>query len=302
MIDDDEVSSAFLIPKGFAAEVIANRRTSMTVLRNPNASIGSQVADALAEAYTGQINASRLSVLTAIRTQGGNVAPAKIAELARAAASERIPVQLADGAIGRRKITGANYFGPSMAIFFLFFTTGFASRSLLAEREQGTMPRILAAPIRRSSVIAGKALTGFVVGVSSLAVMFTVFGLFLHVDWGDPVGLIVLSAVLVLAVMGLTAVVQTFAKTQEQADSYSSMVAVSLALLGGSFFPLFQMPMAIQRISLITPNGWAIRGFTDLAYDGAKLGDIGANILVILAFALVTGTIAVRRARTLSAR
>jgi ABC-2 type transport system permease protein len=80
------------------------------------------------------------------------------------------------------------------------------------------------------------------------------------------------------------------------------MVAVSLSLVGGSFFPLFQMPAAIQRVSLITPNGWAIRGFTDIGYDGAKLGDLGPHLGVILAFAVVTGAIAVRRARRISAR
>jgi len=296
----DALSAAFVIPKDFSDAVTGNRRASMTVLRNPEAAIGSEVAVALARAYTDQINAGRLSVLTTIRATGAPPDPATIAELAGAAAAERIPIELVDGPVGVREVSGAGYFGPAMAIFFLFFSTSFAARSLLAEREQGTMPRVLAAPVHRASIIAGKALTGLAVGLASLTVMFLTFALLLDIDWGDPVTLAVLSIFTVLAVMGLTAVVQSFARTQEQADSYSNIVGVLLALVGGSFFPIFQMPDLIQRISVIAPNAWALRGFNDIVYDGATLTDLGPNLTVILAFTVVTSTIAVVRARRLS--
>jgi ABC-2 type transport system permease protein len=309
---DGLIDSAFYIPRGFSAAVTNSQRSTITVLRNPNTPVASEVAEAIAHAYVDQVNASRLAILTAIRVGGSRVArpsegpgePRAVAELARAAANERIPVRLVDDAVGVREVSGANYFGPSMAIFFLFFTTSFAARSLLSEREQGTLTRVLAAPISHASVLAGKGIVGFITGAASLAVMFTVFGLApkLKVEWGDPLAIAALCAVTILAVMGLAAVVQTFARTHEQADSYSSMAAVTLSLLGGNFFPLFQMPQAIQRASLATPNGWALRGFMDISYDGAKLVDIGPHIAVIGAFALVTCGLAVIRARKMSAR
>jgi ABC-2 type transport system permease protein len=299
LVREDKVSAAFVVPKGFAAAVTANRKTSIAVLRNPDAEVGSAVAVALAGAYTDQINAGRLAVLTTIRAGGVSTDPAAVGELARTASRERIPVELVDGNIGLRKVSGASYFGPAMAIFFLFFTTSFAARSLLAERELGTMPRVLAAPIGRESVIAGKALTGFAIGVTSLAVMFVTFRLLLNVRWGDPLAVVVLSISTVLAVMGLTSVVQVFARTQQQADAYSTVVSVLLALLGGSFFPLFQMPELVQRLSVITPNGWAMRGYMDIVYDGASLGDLGTHLAVILGFAVVTGAISAARARRL---
>ncbi len=302
LIRRDVLSAAFVIPKGFSDAVTGNRRAAITVLRNPDAQIGGEVAVALANAYAGQINAGRLSVLTTVRARGASPDPGVIGELARAAAAERIPVQLVDGEVTVKKVSGASYFGPAMAIFFLFFSTSFAARSLLAEREQATMPRILAAPVRRMSIIAGKALTGFTVGMASLFVMFVTFALLLDVDWGDPLTVVALSIATVLAVMGLTSAVQSFARTQEQADSYSQVMSVLLALIGGSFFPLFQMPELIQRISVIAPNAWALRGFTDIVYDGATLTDLGPHFAVILAFAVVTSGIAVVRSRRLSIR
>ncbi len=297
-----EISAAFVIPQGFSAAVAGNRRARIRVLRNPDAEIGSEVAAAIARAYTDQINAGRLSVLTTIRASGAPPDPATIGRLATAAAAERIPIELADGRVGRKSVAAAGYFGPAMAIFFLFFTTSFAARSLLAEREQGTMPRVLVAPVQRSSIILGKALTGLAIGLSTLVVMFATFGLLLDIDWGDPLTLAVVSLATVLAVMGLTAVVQSFARTQEQADAYSTMVGVLLALIGGSFFPLFQMPDVVQRISVVAPNAWALRAFNDIVYDGARLGDLGPHLAVMLGFAVVAGGIAVARARRLTFR
>lgn len=300
LVAADEVSSAFVIPAGFGSAVSGGRRAQLTVLTNPDAPVGSDVAQAIARAFVDQVNAGRLAVLTTTRAAGTPPTPEQAAELAALAARTRMPVQLVDGSVAVKEVSGASYFGPAMAVFFLFFTTSFAARSLLTERELGTMPRVLAAPVRAWEVILGKGLTGFAVGVLSLLVMFLTFGLLLDIDWGDPLTIAVLSVATVVAVMGVTALVQSFARTQEQADSYASMTAVVLALIGGSFFPIFEMPEVVQRISVIAPNAWALRGFTDIVYDGAGIAQIAPNLFVIAAFALVTGGIAVLRARRTS--
>jgi ABC-2 type transport system permease protein len=291
-----QVAAAFVIPKGFERSIGSQRPSDIGVLRSADSPIGAEIGEALARAFAAQINAARLSVATTLSTQQ---VPdlGRIPALAAQAARERIPVSLELAQTGGRDVSGANYFGPAMAIFFVFFTVGFGARSLLAEREQGTMARLLGAPVARWSVIAGKALAVYVLGLASMATTFLFMGLVFGVRWGDPLALAVLTLLIVLAAMGVTAVVQTFAKTEEQASAFGTMVSVTLAILGGNFFPLFQLPRAIQYLSLGTPNGWALRGFTDVAYDGAGLGDLTVNILAIAAFAVVTCSIALRRAR-----
>lgn len=300
LVADDDASAAFIIPKGFGPAVTSNRRATIDVLRNPDAPIGSDVATALADAYTTQINAARLAVATTVRAQGRPPDAAQAAALARAAASQRIPIQLVDGEVGVRKVNGMNYFGPAMAVFSLFFTTSFVARSMIAERQGGTLPRILAAPVPRSAVVLGKSASAFALGIVSFVVMFGVFAAISDVQWGDPLALAVLTIATVLAVMGLMTLVQTGARTQEGADAVAQVMTVSLALLGGSFFPLFQMPELMQRVSYITPNGWALRGYTDIAYDGATLGDLGPHLLAIGAFAVVTLSLGMWRSRRLT--
>jgi ABC-2 type transport system permease protein len=45
-------------------------------------------------------------------------------------------------------------------------------------------------------------------------------------------------------------------------------------------------------LALFTPNGWAIRGFTDLATIGGGLGTIVEPVAAILLFSAVVGAIA----------
>jgi len=298
LVEREEVSAGFVIPDGFGDRVQAGAEVSMQVIATDEAPVSAQVATAIAEAFTGQLNATRLAVFTGVRALGGDVS--RVAELAAEAAQDRIPVEVVEGDPGSREVSGANYFGPGMAIFFVFFTVSLGATSLLAERSDGTMARLLAAPMSRSAVVGGKALAVFVLGLASMVVMFAFMGLVFSVDWGDPLAIAVITVLIVAAAMGVTAVVQTLARTQEQAANYGSMVGLSFALLGGNFFPLFALPDVIQKISLATPNGWALRGFTDIAYDGARLGDLVPNVVALAAFAAFTSTIAVVRSRRLT--
>jgi ABC-2 type transport system permease protein len=135
-----------------------------------------------------------------------------------------------------------------------------------------------------------------------MTVVFVAMRVFFGVSWGDPVAVGLLTVLAVLAVMAIAAVVQTVAKTEQQAAAYGTIVGMVFALAGGNFFPIFQMPKVVQKISALTPNGWALRGFTDIAYDGAKAKDLLPNFAAMAAFAAVCGAIALVSARRVSAR
>jgi ABC-2 type transport system permease protein len=297
LVDGHGAAVGFVIPRGFQASVEAGRRASITLIRRTADPIVGDIGQAIATGFTDQINASRIAVFTALRSG----APIRdVGHLAREAASARMSVRLVDAGVATRRVSGANYFGPGMAMFFLFFIVGTGARSLFAEREQGTLPRILAAPGRQTSVVLGKGIAVFVLALASMTTMYLVMALVFGVHWGDPLAIGAVTVLVVLALMAITSVVQTLARTEAQAASYGSIVGMVLALLGGNFFPLFQMPAFIQRVSALTPNGWALRGFTDIAYDGARLVNILPNLAAIAAFVAVCGSVAAIRARRIA--
>ena len=85
-----------------------------------------------------------------------------------------------------------------------------------------------------------------------------------------------------LAVVPLTALVITLARTERQAEGMASIVVFGLALLGGNFVFVSAEPTIMRRLALLTPNGWALRGFTDLATNAGS-GAVVEPVVAILA-------------------
>ena len=152
-----------------------------------------------------------------------------------------------------------------------------------------------AAPIGRMSIVAGKAIAAFVIGLASMVVLAVATSFMVGAEWGDPVGVGILMVCGVLAALGIMGVIATLAKSPEQAANWQSIVAVVLGLLGGTFFPLSQGPGLLSNLSLLTPHAWFLRGLGDIA-GGGGLGDIVGPVLALLTFAAVTMGLAATRA------
>jgi ABC-2 type transport system permease protein len=134
-------------------------------------------------------------------------------------------------------------------------------------------------------------MTSVALGVVSLTVLVIGSSVLLGASWGNPFGVAMLIVAGVLAATGITSVVASLAKTQEQAGSWQAVVAVSLGLLGGSFFPIQQSGSLMATASLVTPHAWFMRGLGSLAGGGSPL-DVLPAVGALLLIAAVTGAVA----------
>jgi ABC-2 type transport system permease protein len=100
-----------------------------------------------------------------------------------------------------------------------------------------------------------------------------------------------LIVALSLTMVALTALVIAAARTERQADGWASMLTFGLVLLGGNFVFIGGAPPLVRTLALLTPNGWALRAFTDLA-GGAAWTAALTPLAAILAFALGAGALA----------
>jgi len=50
-------------------------------------------------------------------------------------------------------------------------------------------------------------------------------------------------------------------------------------------------------VALLTPNGWALRGFLDLATGARSAGNLVQPVVSMLIFAVIVGGIAIVRSR-----
>jgi len=283
-----DIGAAFVIPQGFSDAVTSGESRPITVLASVDSSISEQVARSLAQSFTAEIEAVQLSVRAAVAAG----APASgVDELAAAAATVRVPEQTVTQPAGTKMLTAISYYAPAMGIFFMFFAIGFGARGFFLERTGGTLERLAAAPIGPGAILLGKSLATFVYGVASLGTVAVVTSLLFKADWGPPLAVFALIVALALTLVGMTALVITVARTERAAEGFASILTFGLVLLGGNFIFIGGAPAIVRNLALLTPNGWALRAFTDFA-GGAHWTAAVTPLLAILAFALGTGGVA----------
>jgi ABC-2 type transport system permease protein len=293
MIADDQVSTAYLVPDGFSNAVGMSQQAVITVVANPDQPIGAQVGTAMAEGFAGEVNAVRLSVATALALGADDPGA-----LAAAASVEPEPIALASGQTEGRGYDFATFYATGIAVFFLFFTVQFGVLSIIDERETGTMPRLLVAPISKQSILVGKLSASFLMGVASTVVLWIATTLLMGAEWGSSIGVLILIIAGVAAAMGLTAAIATFTTTAEQAGAITAFIVVVFGVLGGVFFPVTRVSGAFVVVSRLAPHFWLMDGFQRLS-AGEGIVDILPALGAIMLFAVALGAIGLIRARDL---
>ena len=299
MAEEGEISAAFVLPEGFTEAVQSSEAAEMTILTDPESEIGAQVAQSVAESYASELNAVRLSIGTVVAGSQGAADPAEIQELQADASAMQMPARLVESSAGSRQFDSKTFFAAGIGVFFLFFTAQLGAVSLLQERKEGTLARLLAAPVSRGAIVGAKAIYGFVIGAASMAILIVASTFLMGASWGDPVAVTIVVLGAVFAAMGLQSLVATLASTDEQAAGYGAVVGVTLGLLGGTFFPIAQAPGLMANLSLISPHRWILRALGELSGGAGTLGDVLPAVGALVLFGAITGAIALVRSRSM---
>jgi ABC-2 type transport system permease protein len=284
-----KLGAGLVIPSGFSSSVESTKPETLVTLASDQNPIAGSVAASVVSSFAAQLNADRLSVLTALEA-GSH---ASIPQLATVAATLHIPIETLQQPIGAHQLKIISYYSPGMAIFFLLFTISYTSRSFFVDRDEKMIERMRAAPIRPVEILLGKALSVLVYGAVSLATIGIVTTAAFGANWGAPGPAIVVGLALIVSVVFMTALVIGLSRTQRQAEGIASVLVFGLALLGGNFFFISSAPSLMKRLALLTPNGWTLRAFTDLATVGGGFGTIVEPLIGIAVFTAIVGVAAV---------
>jgi ABC-type Na+ efflux pump permease subunit len=161
---------------------------------------------------------------------------------------------------------------PSYTVMFSFFLVMTVGWLFVAERRQGTLKRLRAAPITRAEVLTGKLLPCFLLSLGQGVLLLVLGRLVFGMRWGPAqwsLGqqiLWLLPVVLStsLAATGLSLLVAALARTEVQVALYGAVPVLVLALIGGCVLPREMMPEQTQWLTLLTPQGWALEAYREL--------------------------------------
>jgi ABC-2 type transport system permease protein len=179
------------------------------------------------------------------------------------------------------------YFAAGMGVMFLLFSVSGAGGTLLDEAESGVLDRILSSRVSMTNLLLGKLLYLSTLGVAQLTVMFA---------WGAVVfklellqhlpGFFTMAIVTAVAAGALGLLLASICKTRAQLGALSTMVIMLMSSMGGSMFPRSMMPAAIQKVSLVTFNAWAVDGFQKVFWRDLPLYQLWPQVLVLVCAAV----------------
>src|SRR5262249_3737174 len=139
------------------------------------------------------------------------------------------------------------------------------SLGLLDEREWGTFDRIRALPVAARNVLIGKLLSRFVVGTAQMIVLFAVGYVLFHVSLGpQPWALLLPIAGLVFAGTAFGLIIAGLARTRDSVLPLGAIVIVTMAAIGGCWWPIDLEPRWMRTVALAFPTTWAMEAFNDL--------------------------------------
>ncbi len=178
---------------------------------------------------------------------------------------------------------GMNLSSPGFAAMFVMMGVFFAGAAMVAERQNGTLARLLSAPLSKFSIISGEMLGFFLLGLVQFAILILFGQYVLGVNWGSsPIGVSLLTVSYVLAVTGLGTLLAVFVRTSAQAGAFAVLISMVTSMIGGSWWPIEIAPKFMQSIARLTPQYWAVNGFTRIITRGFGVSSVLPNFYVLL--------------------
>lgn len=302
LIDDNQAAAAVIIPAGFTQSIIPAEGAmfdpsaaeadpvSVEVYTNPAMPTSAGVVKAIVDEFVSRVEEGRTSGMTSIvqMLTTGVITPQQAESEGRGLfenvdQTESTALTLKTDSQGAQAVDFdvLAYMAPGMALLFLMYTVSYGGRSILAERAQGTLPRLLVSPTSATQILGGKVFGIYLTGVAQISILILASAVFFQVKWGDPLGMAVLILAAVFGATGWGMLITAFARNPSQVASIGTAIMLIFGILGGSFINLEVMPPAVQFISKITPNAWALDGFTTLALGGG-LPELAEPILALL--------------------
>jgi ABC-2 type transport system permease protein len=170
------------------------------------------------------------------------------------------------------------------------------AQNIAREKELGTLEQLNVTPITRGQFIAAKLLPFWVLGLVDLAIGLLVGALVFSIPIrGSLLLLFGAAAIYLVVALAIGLWISTMVETQQQAMFVTFFVMNIYLLMSGLFTPIDSMAPWVQVVSQANPVRHFVTISRAVLVKGAGLTDIARPLLILVGFAVVTLTLAVRQ-------
>jgi ABC-2 type transport system permease protein len=298
LVTDGKRAGAVVIPSDFSTAVTSGQPTVLELVVVPGGQT-TPLLEGMVRGVTSGFSNVQTTVEVAISevqraTRSYDLDYEGIASRVATTALERLedpPVQAQITTVGSTEEEEFDIFDqvvPGYAVMFAMFTVLSAAGGILDEKERGTFKRLLIAPIPQWSLLGGKLLAQFLMGVGQIALMFLFGALIFHVQLrGSLLGLSLITLATCWATTSLGILLVAVIRSRKQIHPITTLVILGSSAIGGSWYPLFMMPKGVQQVARVTLVAWAMEGYNRLMILGGSLADVWVDIGVLVLYGAI---------------
>ena len=183
-----------------------------------------------------------------------------------------------------------NYLGfitPGILSMVLLFASIFSGVIVIVDRQFGFLKETLVAPVKRTSLVIGKALGGATAAVLQGVI---ILGIAMLLGVSISFANILLALVVMLLIsFGFVALGIAIASVMEDMHGFqliSNFVIMPMFFLSGALFPLDTAPDVIRYISYVDPLTYAVEALRYLLM-GTSVTPIATSVSVLAAFSVI---------------
>ncbi|MEW6606395.1 MAG: ABC transporter permease [bacterium] len=158
------------------------------------------------------------------------------------------------------------------------------SQTIVTQRENGILERVLLSPTHPVVIVISKILFLEIVAVMQITVLFTI-SVFFGFKVSNLPNIVPIILLFTLMLSGFSIFYSNLIKTEDAAEYASMLIIFPLLILGGVWVPLDAMPPIAKTIAKFTPSFYGMDALQLLMY-GEGLTKVVVHIIIlgILAF------------------
>jgi len=182
------------------------------------------------------------------------------------------------------------FFAPGVLVMTVLFGSAFSGFGMLWDIDTGILSKMLATPVTRISVIAGRVIaTVVVLLIQALIIIILALIMGVHFKTGVP-GVLFTFLLLSLLGLGFAAFSNGLAlllKRQENVMAVTNLLTMPLMFLSSLMMPATLLPGWLNTVRQINPIDYAVVGARDLISNGYIWHDLWLSFVVLAALAVV---------------
>jgi linearmycin/streptolysin S transport system permease protein len=269
--DENQAPAVLTLPAGLSQRFAANQSSTLELLTDP--------------AQWRELYAIRIFLLLADR---------KVSTLDDPFGAELLHMEEKSLTTHQLSVPHLEQRVPGLTVTFVLLnmvlSVAFAVRD---EAAHAISARLAVAPVSLAVLLSGRAVAWTLIGTLQLLILLGVGHIVFGLSLGEsPLAIILVAVCSVFSMAGFALVVATIARSREQVVPISLAAVFSVAMIGGCWWPAYDLPAWLQRIGQGTVTWWSMAAMHDVILRNRSVPGVAVKLFALVAQGLLWWAVA----------